>query len=299
MLIVATLVTVSGCDRPPSGPALKVEWPTEQKKAMEPGRDEDAWALVPHESPAGCDRSKDERALAVERSQRALIARLRRAAADPEADAAKAARHNRFELVWLVPMDRRHPIGMVCETPEHSYMSTARSLELAHVYVSELPGDAHPDSARLSAYGRRYNLALLRHPSFPYADLCREGSPDRFVSVASVTRPDEWLGPRLPLTDQPRNLGEAARHGSLVAVDRWIARDRQRLNAPDDFGLTPLAWAVLYDRQDNVRRLLAAGAEPAPSVCGLHPAASAKALAMVLKRPYANELADRPKRAFP
>jgi hypothetical protein len=71
------------------------------------------------------------------------------------------------------------------------------------------------------------------------------------------------LAAALPQTDQPRTLAEAARHGSMPALSRWLQRvDRSKLDQPDDFALTPLAWTAIEGRTEVARMLIERGADP-------------------------------------
>ncbi len=57
-------------------------------------------------------------------------------------------------------------------------------------------------------------------------------------------------------------LQQAARAGRVAQLDRLLLLGAP-LNAPDETGKTPLMLAVINDHTDMVRRLLAAGADPA------------------------------------
>ncbi|NBB14046.1 hypothetical protein GVN21_01600 [Caulobacter sp. SLTY] len=155
------------------------------------------------------------------------------------------------------------------------------------------PGHAPPKTeAAMADYALRYNRAMLADPRFPYADICAQAKPRPQFTQNDIRQPDEWAGPPpAPPTSRPLSLGEAARHGTPASLDQWIARRADRLDEPDDFALTPLAWAVLHDRPEAVRSLLAAGADPYPTLCNHHPEAPALVLAMRLRRPYVIEMA--------
>ncbi len=73
-------------------------------------------------------------------------------------------------------------------------------------------------------------------------------------------------------------LQAAADRGDLDAIQRLLAASGARVDAPDAAGRSALLHAVLAQRADAVRALLAAGADPArPDAAGLTPRAAAQA----------------------
>ena len=116
---------------------------------------------------------------------------------------------------------------------------------------------------RHKEFGGRYNTALLRDPRYPYHDLCRLASWERNRgSKITPPAPANYGFRNLPLTNRPVDLGEAARRGTKSALDAAITKGKLRLNDPDLFEMTPLAWAIAYGREDEARSLLRAGARP-------------------------------------
>jgi hypothetical protein len=64
---------------------------------------------------------------------------------------------------------------------------------------------------------------------------------------------------------------------------QWLSRtDEASVNAPDDWGLTPLAWAVLSGRREAARILVAGGADPLGEECDLEFRAAPLRLALAL-----------------
>ena len=127
-----------------------------------------------------------------------------------------------------------------------------------------------PDD-KVTDFGRRYNAAVLSDPRYPYADVCREldrAGPEPDFSGAG-TRGIELpygfaeLGP----ARMAYGLGAAARRGSVYDINVLIKRDHQDVNAPDMFGMTPLAWAIAYHRWPAAEALLKAKASPTGAVC--------------------------------
>lgn len=113
------------------------------------------------------------------------------------------------------------------------------------------------------AFALAYNAAVIADPRFPYADLCRAAPttyrPSWREERAGVVH---WGFRPLAETAEPRNMYEAARRGTLGSLRRLIDARPLDIHLPDMLGLTPLAWAVIYDRPDHIRLLLAAGAHP-------------------------------------
>ncbi|RYF95262.1 MAG: hypothetical protein EON95_02240 [Caulobacteraceae bacterium] len=209
---------------------------------------------------------------------------------DPEADARQAAARGEFGLYWTLFHGGRSAAGVTCAGPHENTLGASglvRSLTYGASDAMTAAPSKPPPPLRTRDYFGRYNRAIVAHPAFPYPDICRPGrGPDIFKSI---TRPEEWLAPPLPVTRSPRTLAEAARHGTAAALEQWIARDPAAIARADDFGLTPLAWAVLGDRAGAVDLLLAAGADPVPASCA-RLEGSPLVLALRLRRPYADRL---------
>ncbi|RYF95261.1 MAG: ankyrin repeat domain-containing protein [Caulobacteraceae bacterium] len=244
-----------------------------------------------------CGLTGDENeAAAVEAAkfEKALVRRLRSGRADPAQEARAAAARKQFGLIWAVPFGDAQPVAVRCNGPRGARLSQAddRPLMRASFYISDVFGEDMTDANLMGTYGKGYNLAMLQHPAFPYADICRVSNDwTRSTQGRGIASPKGWVGPPLPPTSRPRSLGEAARHGTAAALDRWIAREKDQLDQADDFGMTPLAWAVAHDRPVAVRRLLRAGADPHPRDCRMAQAASPLYMALALRRPYAETMA--------
>ncbi|EIZ80853.1 hypothetical protein WSK_0535 [Novosphingobium sp. Rr 2-17] len=138
-----------------------------------------------------------------------------------------------------------------------------------------LPPGAVPTSNDLASgatgFGRRYNAVLLADKRYPYADVCRpidkagakpETAPD---TDAGVDQPYGFV--QLGTARMAHGLGAAARRGSVSDIGTLISRDKQDVNAPDLFGLTPLAWAIAYHRWPAAQALLRAKASPIGAAC--------------------------------
>jgi len=111
------------------------------------------------------------------------------------------------------------------------------------------PGDAQPAPAA-AAPGRPRTAALAgalekaAHPPVAAQSL-RERAP-----LAGTS------------SDLAASLHAAARNGDVAQLDLLLAKGAP-LNAPDDAGRTPLVLATMQGHIETVRRLLAAGANPA------------------------------------
>jgi hypothetical protein len=219
------------------------------------------------------DASEQADGQARQRDQIALVGRLE--GADPAADAQAAVARGDFRLIRGIAMTGTYPLGVDCRT---SHVNRgAPPLTLATRFYSdvvnscETPGG--PDRCRtellLDAYGPAFNRALVSHPAYPYADLCRVPSgapaPSSSRRIADVA---EYGFPGLAPTERPHDLHEAARRGTPAAVARMIAAaGRAAIDRPDRYGMTPLAWAVARRRPDVAARFLAAGASPIGEDC--------------------------------
>lgn len=120
---------------------------------------------------------------------------------------------------------------------------------------------------RYSAFATDYNRAILKDASYPWRDICRAvDQPSQFGMKGDLAVED--YGYRdLKETASPIDLGEAARRGTLESLERLALKDSSAINRADAFGLTPLAWAVIYQRGDHANALLEHGAAPSGSAC--------------------------------
>lgn len=230
-----------------------------------------------------------------EQAQRAAWERLQAVFAagpgDPDGDARRAADAGNFRLIWVSGLGISSVHGGHCRFPI-LHPATGRSpLTLAELGLSDNPLGCAADGAnaclirqRFGAYATRYNRAIRADPRFPYADLCAQRvATSRLHGRPGLGDVDSLAPGRRIETGQPRNFGEAVRRGTRAAVARMLAAtSADVLDRPDDFGITPLGWAVIDRRPDIARMLLARGADPiatwAPSTNG-HAMPAAIALA--------------------
>ena len=232
-------------------------WPVQSMRICDQV-DEDGWRRRGEQSQAALNR---------------LLEIFRTGDGDPAGDAAAAAAAGDFRLIWSASMAGHGVIGAHCRFPEYHPISHLQPLLLTTraysdgIVLGECDTDPRPvhcvTNPRMDAYAPIYNQAIIAHPAFPYADLCE---PPRTVLRSdrpNPARPQTLAAPRRVLTEFPRNIGEAARRGTPAAVRDLIrSSSREMIDRPDDFGLTPLAWAVIEQRDDIARMLMAAGADP-------------------------------------
>jgi ankyrin repeat protein len=190
--------------------------------------------------------------------------------ATPEADARSAAEAGDFRLIWSSGFGSLSVTGGHCRFPL-SHPETQRSpFTLFTVSWSDAVDDSESGRAaaaavrRLGDYALRYNRAMRTDPRFPYADLCAvQVETRRLRGLPGLGQPESLAPPSRVETDTPRNLGEAVRRGTLRALRRMLAGIATgALDRRDDFGLTPLAWALIDGRPDVARLLLGRGADP-------------------------------------
>lgn len=136
----------------------------------------------------------------------------------------------------------------------------------------ETPGPDYLPKAE--KFARGYNAAVLADKRYPYADICRpfEGKvkPDqddaeKTEGASAPARPFGFadLG---PISSSP-TLAQVARRGTVDRLDRMIRTGKYDVNAPDQFGMTPLAWAIAYRRRGAADLLLRSGANPGGAMC--------------------------------
>lgn len=142
---------------------------------------------------------------------------------------------------------------------------------LAFVADDTAKSDKQMPDDTVTGFGRRYNATMLADPRYPYADVCRgldKAGPPQTVSDNPDTGIVQPYGfAELGAARMAYGLGAAARRGSVYDIGVLIERDKQDVNAPDMFGLTPLAWAVAYHRWPAAEALLQAKASPTGAVC--------------------------------
>jgi hypothetical protein len=114
------------------------------------------------------------------------------------------------------------------------------------------------------AFALDYNAMIVAHAAFPYPDLCRLAARDYRPTYHYSLEGDRnrWGLRPLEETDEPRDLHEAARRGTLASLQRLLTERPHDLHALDIVELPPLTWAVIYGRPEHVRLLLKAGANP-------------------------------------
>ena len=204
-------------------------------------------------------------------SDAALRKALRSGAADPVALAHKAAGAGDFRLAGALTDDgvSTSVYGAQCRLRGGVPSRAARVLAF-------LGGDgAGRRNAeylpRAEEFARAYNAAMLADERYPYGDICRpfEGTPDLLNDSdeeASSAAHGFGFADLGPLRPSP-TLAEVARRGSVARLDRMIRTGKYNVNAPDLFGMTPLAWAIAYRRRGVSDLLLRADASPDGAAC--------------------------------
>jgi hypothetical protein len=223
---------------------------------------------------AQCSRNQEasDRANAegIKQRTRELVSRIEHA--DPSVDAGAAVDRGDFRLIRGISMFGTSAIGVDCRVPRTNRWQ-GQPLTLAERFYSDVVQDcAGADRQRcrsenlLVAYGRAYNRVIVSDLRYPFADLCRPEPPKPLPS-ASYDDPIDYGFSELVVTEQPHDLSEAARRGSLASVSRLVAADGFKIDQEDPYGLTPLAWAIIRRRSDVAKLLLRAGASPLGTDC--------------------------------
>ena len=201
-----------------------------------------------------------------------LRARLGAGVADPGAEAIQAARAGRFRFVWSDGFGFSGLLGLTCNGPLETASANRAPYELAARFYSDTPGDCTPMSTacvyaeKLEVYGSAYNRTLADQPQFPFPDVCRPSTPADRPSPFNQDTFKRYAEPVRVVTSPPHDLHEAARRGRPIEVKHWPRRSD--INGFDMFGFTPLSWAVVRDRPEAVKVLLANGADPLASPSG-------------------------------
>lgn len=199
-----------------------------------------------------------------------LRARILAGTVDAETEASAAAARGCFGLITgysAIPRGVPFGVGVACR-PNGQLFRYGRLMRLSFAGSDGISGDVEREEqerrnlARIRIFALAYNRAVLARPELPYRDLCRVEADDYRPGVREETPPGEWGYRPLEETEAPIDMYEAARRGTPASLRRWIERRPLDLHVPDLLGLTPLAWAVIYDRPEQARLLLEAGAHP-------------------------------------
>ena len=206
--------------------------------------------------------------------QRAVIAALRRANVDPAADARDAAAKGEWGLIRSYTMMGSTPFGVDCLAADG--MGHGAPLVRAYRVYSDVPGSCETFGTggdcrleeRMDAYADAYNRTLVARADYPYRDLCRPAvaRPAAAAYGHGTLDASDW-GFRSLQPGPARTVHEAARRGNLAQLDRFIRSDRDLVDEPDPYGMTPLAWSVAYRQPSAAQFLVNAGALPAGSEC--------------------------------
>lgn len=236
-------------------------------------RDPKADVTVEGSSLAMCnDARADTTFLAnLRKSDESVRRALKNGTANAVAEANKALDAGDYRLAGATTATgiSTEPYGVQCRVLGGLAPWTVRALAFVND-DSVAAGKAQPDDT-VTGFGRRYNAAMLADPRYPYADVCRAldkagpvpAVPDN--QDAGIVQPYGFA--ELGTARMAHGLGAAARRGSVSDIGVLLGREKQDVNAPDMFGLTPLAWAVAYHRWPAAEALLRAKASPTGAVC--------------------------------
>lgn len=201
---------------------------------------------------------------------RTLRPRILAGTADPRVEATAAVDRGCFGLITTysaIPRGVAYGAGIACR-PNGRLFRHGGLMLLSFSGSDVLPATAEEaerrarEFATLEAFALAYNRAVLARTEFPLHDLCRVAADDYSPGVSEDLTRGQWGYRLLEQTDAPIDVYEAARRGTLESLRRQIEARPVEVHVPDLLGLTPLAWAVIYDRPEQVRLLLAAGAHP-------------------------------------
>ncbi|GGB99805.1 hypothetical protein GCM10011494_17860 [Novosphingobium endophyticum] len=212
------------------------------------------------------------------REQRLVDEALRKALLaddpDPVAEAGKALEAGDFRLAGALTAGgvSTSIYGAQCRMRGGVASRTVRVVAFIDETAADKPGPEH--LARAEKFARGYNAAVLADERYPYADVCRpfEGEVDLAPPVEEERKEPLWSDRPFgfadldPLPPSP-TLAEVVRRGSVARLDRMLRTGKYDVNAPDLFGMTPLAWAIAYRRRGSADLLLRADANPNGAAC--------------------------------
>lgn len=242
-----------------------------------------------------CRQWNEERADRIDKARRAgqtAIIDAIKADRDPLEEARKAAEADQWGLISTYEMGggRAYDVDCVVGVGVGGDPSIVR----AYRVVSDVPGSCETSGAngdcaidaKLDAFAPVYNRAIVSHPRYPNRDFCRvqndnvvspQPRSDRSDILPSQTRDRQGPLPKpfeyplgfadLDQSEPPRTIGEAARRGDIVAMKGFAANDPESLLRIDQFGRTPIVWAMDRGHVEAVAWLLERGASPDGGDC--------------------------------
>lgn len=218
----------------------------------------------------GDQRADVKRLKVLRKADEAMRRALAGGSANAVAEAHKALDMGDYRLAAATTAQgiATEPYGIECRVIGGLAPWTVRAL--AYLPDGTVPAD-EDIGGKVTGFGRRYNAAMLADPRYPYADVCRAVDKAGPRPPAPASEDEGVVQPygfaELGTARMIHGLGAAARRGSVSDIGILINRDRQDVNAPDLFGLTPLAWAVAYHRWPAAEALLEARASPIGATC--------------------------------
>lgn len=108
-------------------------------------------------------------------------------------------------------------------------------------------------------YISQFNSTLLLHPNNPYRDICRPETNGEQQNLEAKALQSPQRGFRQNAAPSGPSLHASVRAGDLVQVQEQIAYGGD-LEEYDDWGMTPILWAVAKNRLDLTSELADAGA---------------------------------------
>lgn len=200
-----------------------------------------------------------------------LRERILTEAFDAQAEAHDAVRRRCFSLITTynaIPRGIPYAPGVECR-PNAQLFSYRRLMLMSYAGSDVIRRQTPEEMERirrafetLRTFALSYNRTIAAHPDFPYSDLCRVADDDYRPPVGEQLEPVDWGFRPLMETDNPANIWEGARRGTLASLRQMSESNPLGIHVVDLLDLTPLAWAVIYDRPEHVRLLLRAGANP-------------------------------------
>ena len=173
-------------------------------------------------------------------------------AANPEDDAQAAASRGDFKLLRI-----DHAWGGPTLPGLHCWIDIPESQLHGSIFFSDAINGLDDVIWRAWTYDyvRRFNIAVVNNPTYPFRDLCSGVSSD---TKSELTTRSAWLESTKDLTHDG-TIASAARLGQLYEVQKLLA-DGGDVNAQDVFGYAALAWASLRGDTPLVQLLLNSGA---------------------------------------
>lgn len=193
-------------------------------------------------------------------NQKSLVKNATATRPDPVGDAIAAGKRAEWGIIRSQGMFGSSAIGVTCKDSIRN-SSLFRTPTLGILGFSDVVGECQRDpigcdnSNKIAVYAPVYNKTLVSLPNYPYRDFCQADAtidwPKPFDQHNDPYEYPPYAGFQpVETNSEPRTPHEAARRGNLAALEQYLTDAPNSLTQHDDYGVTPLGWAVAWNKPE-------------------------------------------------